>query len=239
MHFSSQYRRGFTLIELLVVISIIAMLIALLLPALRAVQAAARTTVCMSNIRQVGAALSMYADDHEGKAPLYYDSDASRAWTQAISVHGGYLPVKSEVFVCPSQAPAGTGEAFSYSKTYGMPLYFRPPTRDSKEFMTGTGIVKTDYVVLHSMVQPSLVWLLADSIETTQQEQTYTIDSYSSTRGVHLRHNDVGHLWFVDGSVRKTEDYYFAGTALDGGGSYVGVWYYNKEGRKGHYGLWF
>ena len=57
---------GFTLIELLVVISIIALLIAILLPTLESARDAARKSVCLSNLRQVGIGLHVYATDHDG-----------------------------------------------------------------------------------------------------------------------------------------------------------------------------
>jgi len=56
-------RRGFTLIELLVVISIIALLISLLLPALKSARESARAVACMSNLRQVGIATNIYANE--------------------------------------------------------------------------------------------------------------------------------------------------------------------------------
>ncbi len=61
--------KGFTLIELLVVISIIALLIAILLPALGKARDAARTTVCLSNQRQIGVGIATYAAEHNSKYP--------------------------------------------------------------------------------------------------------------------------------------------------------------------------
>ena len=61
----SSTRRGFTLIELMIVISIVAILIALLLPALRSAREATHRVVCASNLRQTGIGMITYGNDHD------------------------------------------------------------------------------------------------------------------------------------------------------------------------------
>jgi len=64
-------RHGFTLIELLVVISIIALLISILLPALSAARVVAQRTACLSNLRQIGIGINLYQSDYDGFYPGY------------------------------------------------------------------------------------------------------------------------------------------------------------------------
>ena len=113
---------GFTLLELLVVISILAVLCALLAPALSSARAASKRTVCISNLRQMAVAIHTYADDFSGKIPYgpkappftspanFYPSTG--APTSLVSLQGGapvalglllqqHLSSQPRVLFCP------------------------------------------------------------------------------------------------------------------------------------------
>ena len=66
--------RAFTLIELLVTIGIIAILAALLLPAMAKSKEHGKSAACLSNLRQLGVALQLYTQDHDNKMPVMYDA---------------------------------------------------------------------------------------------------------------------------------------------------------------------
>jgi len=93
---------GFTLIELLVVIAIIALLMSILMPALARVRRTAKAVICMANLRQWSAGLSMYADQYDGYNPY---GDWAHSWWHLMLP---YVPER-KLFLCP-MAPKTSGE---------------------------------------------------------------------------------------------------------------------------------
>jgi prepilin-type N-terminal cleavage/methylation domain-containing protein/prepilin-type processing-associated H-X9-DG protein len=115
-------RRGFTLIELLAVVAIIALLSALLLPALSSAKLAGKRAACLSNLRQIGIAIQSYSHENDGSIPFgpragaftsptdFYPSTG--APTSLISLRSGapvglgllladHLAVQPRVLFCP------------------------------------------------------------------------------------------------------------------------------------------
>ncbi len=120
--------RAFTLIELLVIIAIIAILAAILFPVFAQAREQARTSVCSSNVRQIGMAVQMYTQDYDETLPIFYaymtqDPDSGAAAKAGDPLHKGvetlllaYTKDKN-IFRCPDDAG---GPSLS-DPTYGCP----------------------------------------------------------------------------------------------------------------------
>lgn len=103
-------KHAFTLVELLVIIAVVAILAALLLPALSRVKEKARRIECTSNLRQVNLAIRLYADDHSDSLPVLpdpnpYPNGVGAYYKQLVK---GYLGLTGpaapaeKVFMCPA-----------------------------------------------------------------------------------------------------------------------------------------
>lgn len=106
MHFSlhrkSVRMNGFTLVELLVVVGVIAVLIALLLPALTKAREAANRIACASNLRSIGQGFLMYANDNKGNLPRTYwlrDFYYSHSPDTAVGLRGFSNPTAPDPFL--------------------------------------------------------------------------------------------------------------------------------------------
>ena len=136
-------QRGFTLIELLVVIAIIAILAAILFPVFARAKEKARQTSCLSNLKQLGTTLNMYATDYENVLPLYRISVPATVLNPDGSPSGGLLywaallhpySKNTQIFTCPSNPEAkqftfGAWNRYNYGVNmfanpwYGTPFY--------------------------------------------------------------------------------------------------------------------
>jgi prepilin-type N-terminal cleavage/methylation domain-containing protein/prepilin-type processing-associated H-X9-DG protein len=132
-----QDHRGFTLIELLVVIAIIAILAAILFPVFAQAREKARQAVCLSNEKQIGTAIMMYAQDYGEMYPIYdYYPKEDVYWYDMINPYVKASSNRSSIFRCPSVSGLATAVNTSggYAANYLHVIQYAPQFNNSKTY---------------------------------------------------------------------------------------------------------
>lgn len=119
---------GFTLVEILTVIAIIAVLGAIALPAVRGVRDSANQVKCASNMRQIGQAMALFAQDNNGQFPLttHTVTNVEESWIYTLAP---YLGDVDEVRICPAD-PRGDERLEANLTSYVLNEFIAVPNRD-------------------------------------------------------------------------------------------------------------
>ena len=213
-------RSGFTLIELLVVVAIIAILAAMLLPALSQARERARQAVCINNLKQIGFAFILYAQDYEERLPYAFHNNAwapgpYRYWGSLL-VYYKYLPdvvqynkvypgtttvvyYFSKIFDCPSYKGL-----LHYRGDYGVNMHLCGFLDDSLGAMPPYRWTYSKHHKLSRIKNPSKCILAADS-EHDGDAGPY-IGTGRANDKLCNRHNEGTNILYVDGHVGWFKD---------------------------------
>lgn len=185
---------AFTLVELLVVISIITILAAMLLPALKNAREAGKRAVCIGNLKQLGMAAIMYVDDYGGWLPPFHDDNSNSAYLRnGGGEEKGFLRIYTyvnnrKIFYCPN-IPEGyvgivwSNGAISYNWLSG-PNTAIPPNGYSSE--------TTPYQTTNQGQKTADTPLMADMVDLSFEGPT-----------CHVAVNpEGGNILYVDGHVK-------------------------------------
>jgi prepilin-type N-terminal cleavage/methylation domain-containing protein/prepilin-type processing-associated H-X9-DG protein len=183
--------RAFTLIELLVVIAIIAILAGLLLPALSRAKSQAYSTACLSNLKQVGIASRMYADDHEDALPR--SAHTGQSWVGTLQPYTD----GTNLWRCPKDA----NKTRPYS--YAINDFLLPPD---------PGSTATNYSRVSAVPDPTETFFMAECADgyvgsdhfhfADPDDGDYSPYGFKAEVSV-LRHLSAANYLFVDGHVDR------------------------------------
>lgn len=203
-------RSVFTLIELLVVIAIIAILAAMLMPALSKAREAARGSDCLSRHKQCMLGVNMYTSDFSGYAPLRNPNDQEGWESWADSLKGlGYGPKSTKLYGCSSrpELPEATPGSDTYKRTFGLYSakhgtpgnYHQNIYADHLLHIATHGVSDFRMVNTKKATSASSLIYTVDSYNEGQNSQWYEVEKSWGMAMPSARHNQRINLGFIDG----------------------------------------